>query len=150
LLCNGEAGIGKTALITEFARVAQEKNQDLIVAYGQSDAQTGMGDPYLPFREIMEQLTGDIEGKLARGTISRENANRLQDFLKFSARAIVDVGPDLIGIFVPAAGLVTRIGAFVASETGFSKKSTKKQKNGLFLNSPASIRVTSLSSTPTF
>lgn len=57
----GEAGAGKTALVTEFARRAQDDHPDLIVAVGQGDAQTGAGDPYLPFREVMELLTGDVE-----------------------------------------------------------------------------------------
>jgi adenylate cyclase len=49
----GEAGSGKTALITEFARRAEEANADLVVAIGNCNAQTGIGDPYLPFREIL-------------------------------------------------------------------------------------------------
>ena len=32
----GEAGSGKTALVTEFARRVQERHEDLIVAVGQS------------------------------------------------------------------------------------------------------------------
>ncbi|RPI54172.1 MAG: ATP-binding protein, partial [Chloroflexi bacterium] len=61
LVCflTGEAGSGKTALVTEFARRAQEQYADLAVAVGQSDAQTGIGDAHLPFREVLGQLTGD-------------------------------------------------------------------------------------------
>ncbi|MFQ5792775.1 MAG: ATP-binding protein, partial [Acidobacteriota bacterium] len=47
----GEAGAGKTALVTEFARRAQERHEDLLVAIGDCNAQTGIGDPSLPFRE---------------------------------------------------------------------------------------------------
>lgn len=46
----GEAGAGKSTLVTEFARRAQVQHEDLVVALGTCDAQTGMGDPYLPFR----------------------------------------------------------------------------------------------------
>ncbi|MFQ5595803.1 MAG: ATP-binding protein, partial [Anaerolineae bacterium] len=42
----GEAGAGKSALVTEFAGRAQDAHRDLIVAVGQGDAQTGAGDPY--------------------------------------------------------------------------------------------------------
>ncbi|MFQ5855112.1 MAG: tetratricopeptide repeat protein [Anaerolineae bacterium] len=115
----GEAGAGKTALVTEFARRTQAQYDDLLVAVGQGDAQTGIGDPYLPFREVLGQLTGDVEGKLAQGAITQENAGRLRDFLNISGKALVDLGPDLIDIFVPGAGLVTRAGTFVAGKVGW-------------------------------
>lgn len=73
----GEAGSGKTALVTEFARRAQEAHADLLVAHGTCNAQTGLGDPYLPFREVLGLLTGDVEAKLAQGAITEENASRL-------------------------------------------------------------------------
>jgi adenylate cyclase len=124
----GEAGSGKTALISELTRRAQDRHKDLIVAYGQSDAQTGLGDPYLPFREILGQLAGDVEGQLARGAITQENATRLMDFIRFSGRAIVEVGPDLIGIFVPAAGLLTRVGAFLVDEAGVLERISEESE----------------------
>ncbi len=46
----GEAGAGKTALVIEFARRAQAAHPKLLVALGNCNAQTGMGDPYLLFR----------------------------------------------------------------------------------------------------
>lgn len=49
----GEAESGKTALITEFTRRVQECYADLIVAFGDCNAQTEIGNPYLPFREIL-------------------------------------------------------------------------------------------------
>jgi adenylate cyclase len=118
----GEAGSGKTALVTEFARRAQEAHEDLVVAVGQSDAQTGIGDAYLPFREVLGQLTGDVEAKLAQGAITEENAGRLRKLLVLSGQALVEVGPDLVGIFVPGVGLATRVGAFVAEKVGWLDK----------------------------
>jgi adenylate cyclase len=121
LVCfvTGEAGSGKTALVTEFARRAQQEHEDLVVAVGQSDAQTGKGDAYLPFREVLGQLTGDVEAKLAQGAITQENAGRLRTLLAFSGRALVEVGPDLIEIFVPWVGLATRAAAFAADKIGW-------------------------------
>lgn len=131
----GEAGCGKTTLIGEFARRAQEQHQDLIVAVGQSDAQTGIGDPYLPFRELLNQLTGGVEAKLAQGGITQENAGRLRKLLGLSGQALVDLGPDLIGIFVPGAGLATRASTFVAEKVGWLDKleqlTEKSQENKL-------------------
>jgi tetratricopeptide (TPR) repeat protein len=130
----GEAGSGKTALITEFARRVQEQHDDLIVAVGQSDAQTGVGDAYLPFREMLSQLTGDVDSELARGAITQENANRLRGLLRLSGQALVDVGPDLVGIFVPGAGLAMRMGGFVAEKVGWLEKLerlTERQREGV-------------------
>jgi predicted ATPase len=118
----GEAGSGKTTLVTEFARRAQQAHEDLVVAVGQSDAQTGIGDPYLPFREVLGQLTGDVDAKLAQGAITEENASRLRKLLVLSGQALVEVGPDLVGIFVPGVGLATRLGAFVAEKVGWLDK----------------------------
>lgn len=129
----GEAGGGKTTLVTEFARQAQRKHDDLVVAIGQSDAATGSGDPYLPFREIMGLLTGDVEAKLSEGAITEDNASRLRDLLRLSVHAIVEVGPDLIGIFVPGAGIAALVGTFVAEKAGWMDKLdrlTKKPKPG--------------------
>lgn len=104
----GEAGSGKTALLHEFSRNAQEKCEDLIVASGTCNAYTGIGDPYLPFREILGMLTGDIEAWWAAGAISRDHALRLWKVLPLSAQALVEVGCDLIGTFVPHAALLER------------------------------------------
>jgi predicted ATPase len=115
----GEAGAGKTALVTEFTRRAEDAHADLLVALGSCNAQTGIGDPYLPFREVLGFLTGDVEAGLAQGGITQENAGRLRDFLRLSGQALVDLGPDLIEIFVPGVALATRAGAFVAGSVGW-------------------------------
>jgi predicted ATPase len=115
----GEAGSGKTSLVTEFARRAQDQHQDLIVAVGQADAETGVGDPYLPFREVLGLLTGDVEAKLSQGAITQENASRLRRILALSGEALVECGADLIGVFVPGAALAMRAGMFVAGKAGW-------------------------------
>jgi adenylate cyclase len=118
----GEAGSGKTTLVTEFARRAQEQYTDLAVAVGQSDAQTGAGDANLPFREVLGQLTGDVEVKLAQGAITHENASRLRKLIVLSGQALVEVGPDLIGVFVPGALLAAKAGAFAVKKVGWMDK----------------------------
>jgi len=122
---SGEAGSGKTTLVQEFVRRAQAQDKDLAVAVGLCDAQTGVGDAYLPFREVLGQLTGDVEAKLAQEAITSENAGRLKNMLVLAGQAIVDVGPDLIGVFVPGVGLVTKLGAFVAEKVGWLDKLEK-------------------------
>ncbi|MFQ5856471.1 MAG: BREX system ATP-binding domain-containing protein [Anaerolineae bacterium] len=119
IFVTGEAGAGKTALVREFARRAQAKHHDMLVALGEADAQTGIGDPYLPFREVLRLLTGDMEAQLAEGAISSENAGRLRDFVGVSARVLLDLGPDLIEFFVPGVALAARVGTFVAERVGW-------------------------------
>jgi tetratricopeptide (TPR) repeat protein len=132
---SGEAGSGKTTLVNKFTRQAQENDKNLAVAVGLCDAQTGIGDAYLPFREVLGQLTGDVENKLAQGAITQENAGRLRSILALAGQAIVDVGPDLVGVFVPGVGLATKLGAFMAEKAGWLEKLDKladkpKQKVG--------------------
>jgi predicted ATPase len=104
----GEAGSGKTALVQEFTRRAQEAHADLIVASGNCNAYTGIGDPYLPFRGILELLTGDVEARWAAGAMTREHTRRLWHTLPLAAQALVEAGPDLIDTFVPRAALLER------------------------------------------
>ncbi|MBS3784263.1 MAG: AAA family ATPase, partial [Anaerolineae bacterium] len=104
----GEAGSGKTALVQAFARRAQEAHADLVVAGGNGNAHTGIGDPYLPFREILQLLTGDVEARWAAGTISTDHARRLWNTLPLAAEALLEHGLDLIDTFVPGAALVER------------------------------------------
>jgi DNA-binding SARP family transcriptional activator len=73
----GETGSGKTALLQEFSSLAQDSHKELVIAGGNCNAHTGIGDPYLPFREILELLTGDVEARWSAGTISRDHARRL-------------------------------------------------------------------------
>ncbi|MCB0163448.1 MAG: AAA family ATPase [Anaerolineae bacterium] len=92
----GQAGSGKTALVQAFARQAQAAVPDLLVAPGSCDAYLGLGDPYLPFREILQLLAGDVEPRWTRGDITLENARRVWGFLPQSIQTLKTVGPGLI------------------------------------------------------
>jgi predicted ATPase/DNA-binding SARP family transcriptional activator len=104
----GEAGSGKTALAQEFSRRAQDAQPDLVVASGNCNAHTGVGDPYLPFRHILELLTGDVAARWAAGAMTGEHARRLWNTLPLAAEALVEAGPDLIDTFVHGAALLER------------------------------------------
>jgi DNA-binding SARP family transcriptional activator/predicted ATPase len=104
----GEAGSGKTALIEEFARRAQEAHGDLVVAGGNGNAYTGVGDPYMPFREVLALLSGDVEARWAAGAISRQQATRLWNSLPPATQALTEVGPDLLDTFVSSEALLAR------------------------------------------
>jgi predicted ATPase len=104
----GEAGSGKTALVQEFARRAEDAHVDLVVASGNCNAHTGIGDPYLPLREVLGLLTGDVQARWAAGAITRPHARRLWNMLPLAVQALVEAGPDLIDTFVPRAALQER------------------------------------------
>ena len=123
----GEAGFGKTSLALAAARLAQQEHKDLLVAIGACDAQTGLSDPYLPFRELLGMLTGATDERVANEVTTAENAQRLRDFLRVSKNVIAEIGPDLIDIFIPGVGLATKAGAIVAGERGsFGRRSARQ------------------------
>jgi tetratricopeptide (TPR) repeat protein len=113
----GEAGAGKTALLDEFARQAAEACGNLIALRGQCNAHNGTGDLYLPFREMLQTLAGDVEGKRAGGTLSPEQARRSWEALPAVAAALVEHGPALIDRFVPGEALLQRVEGYAASSS---------------------------------
>lgn len=117
----GEAGSGKTALLSMFVERALDQHPDLVVGIGTCSSHSGISDPFLPFREILAMFTGDVERDLGRKIQSSKNKNRLKDFLKVSGQAIVELGPDLLDIFVPGSGIITRAGTFLAGKAGWLK-----------------------------
>lgn len=61
IFLSGEAGSGKTTLMNEFVHRAREAYPDLLVACGNCCAYFGQGDPYQPFRELLESFTEDLK-----------------------------------------------------------------------------------------
>ncbi len=112
----GGPGRGKTALLAEFGRQAMNANPDLLVASGQCNAYSCIGDPYLPFRDVMAMLTGDVEAKWDAGAITGEHAQRLWAAFPLVVQAVLDHGPDLLGVLVPDEAMLSR--AAVAAAAG--------------------------------
>lgn len=113
----GGAGRGKTMLVQEFARRAQADDPQLIVVRGTCKAQIGIGDPYLPFREALSMLTGDVEALWAGGLISTAHARRLWTFMPVAVAHLVDYGSDLINSFVPGQALLERATATSSADS---------------------------------
>ena len=107
----GGAGRGKTSLLQEFARRAQETQPDLIVAGSQGTAIAGAGDPFLPFREVLDLLGGNVAAPSAAGQMSAEQARRLWALLPQTTQAIVEHGPQLLDVFISARKLLARAAA---------------------------------------
>lgn len=112
---SGEAGWGKTSLLGEFSRLAQEVHPDLIALSGACTTATGDGDPYQPFREITRMLSGEVEGMWAAGAISRDHALRIWQMLPQIAAAFATHGPDLVKAFTSGSGLLRRLTAHESS-----------------------------------
>jgi tetratricopeptide (TPR) repeat protein len=119
LFITGETGSGKTALVRHFAQQALAADPDLVVAIGSGNAQIGVGDPYLPFREALAMLCGDAAAQQAVGKVAPENANRLRAMMARSIQVLVEVAPELVGIFVPGGKLVGTVGKAVVTKVGW-------------------------------
>ena len=104
----GGPGLGKTALLSEFARRAMAGLPDLLVARGNCSAISGLGDPYLPFRDVMAMLTGDVESRWLAGTISRDHARRLWGALPVVIPALLASGSTLVPAILAGEALFAR------------------------------------------
>lgn len=113
LLVTGSPGQGKTALIQELIHQALKIHPELAAAWGNSRAYFGSGDPYLPFREILEMLTGQVEHLWEAGSITQDHACRMWRLMPGSARALAQQGSALIGTFVPSHLLLQRVSSAV-------------------------------------
>lgn len=113
----GEAGSGKTALVTEFVRRAQVAHADLLVAFGNCNTQSGVGDPYLPFREVLNRLIGLSKNEWSEETTAPERAAPSAALPSVIGRALAEHGPDLIDIFIPGDALLAQLGDPSASRS---------------------------------
>ena len=116
LLISGCAGQGKTSLVQEFVRRALEAHPQLAAAWGDSRDYFGSGDPFLPFREILEMLTGQVEHRWEAGAITHDHARRMWRLTETCAQALVKHGSGLIGTFVSGKSLQERISFILREE----------------------------------
>lgn len=119
LFVRGDSGAGKTSLVTEFAARARASHPDLVVAVGRCDPQSGRDDAFLPFREVLQTLTGDASGAAPQdGTAPTDHPHRVR---VLSRDTVAALGPSLVGLFIPGGALLANVGLMVArkkSEAG--------------------------------
>jgi len=108
----GDPGAGKSALLAAFARQAIEAHPDIVIAAGDCNPQSGSEEPYLPFREILSDLTDENSHKSGPDSIEHPSSG----FLQTARRVVSEHGPDLIDIFIPGGALLTRVGAQAAQQ----------------------------------
>ncbi|MCB0047403.1 MAG: tetratricopeptide repeat protein [Caldilineaceae bacterium] len=128
-LISGRAGTGKTFLMSEFIRRAQEQYPDVIVAVGTCDAQSGLDNPYLPFREALNLLLGTADERLAQTLVTSENRQRISKITLKVTEILVASGPDLIGLVVPGGNLIAKLATQAAKlgKTSLEKTEIFKQ-----------------------
>lgn len=135
----GEAGSGKTALLNEFVRWALSTYDQVGVVGGVCSTHSGQGDPYQPFRDILQRLTGDIEAYRASGVLSPAEAHRLWGILPEALRALVEHGPDLIGSFVDGQTLALRAEAFTSAHAPWRARLTEIIQHAGQSQQPAAV-----------
>ncbi len=115
----GGPGQGKSALLDEFVRRAMRAHPELLVARGNCNAYAGAGDPYLPFRDVMAMLTGDLEGRWLASSMRRDHARRLWDALPLVMTCLLAWGPSLIGTLVDGDALLSRLAEATPGTNGW-------------------------------
>jgi len=119
MLVSGSSGQGKTALINEFIHQALKAHPSIAAAFGNSYAYFGSGDPFMPFREILEMLSGQVEHRWEAGSITHDLARRLWRLAAPCAQALVECGPALLGTFVPGHALLQRVSHIVPRQVSW-------------------------------
>ncbi|MFN2190511.1 MAG: AAA family ATPase, partial [Candidatus Promineifilaceae bacterium] len=117
IFISGEAGRGKTSLLSEFARQAIMTREDLLVAGGSSDVYSGSGAPLLPFRDIYRLLAGDFHNTGMDSILTSDLAKRLWRALPETAKILLDQGPHLIDTLISGELLEQRLAAVVPQKS---------------------------------
>lgn len=107
----GSAGRGKTALMMEFIRRAVETHPELVASGGICSAYAGIGDPYLPFREVLGGLTGDLETYWISHAHYQNYVHRIWQALPTTLQVLAEHAPYLLEVLVPGKALLARAAA---------------------------------------
>ncbi len=104
----GDAGSGKTALLEAFVRSTAESHPETQVIWGTCRAFGGQSDPYLPFREALAILTGDVEAAYVSGLITRHQAMELWQAMPMRLQSLTVHSPELTNTLIAGPALLSR------------------------------------------
>jgi len=122
---SGEAGSGKSALLQEFMRRSLTAHPNLVVGWGTCNAFFGQGVPYLPFRDVMNMLAGDIEPLYANGAISRSQATHWIASFPCVVQSLLEHGPGLLNGILSGSALAARMSAILPGKTSWRQRIEK-------------------------
>lgn len=123
----GSAGSGKSALARAFVEQSCRRYADLIPVSGACTAYVGIGDPYLPFREQLDLLTGEIALPYESGGINAEVVRRLWELLPHACDALLEHGADLIGTFRSGNAIAARVAQALDAGAPVAAQATRLQ-----------------------
>lgn len=104
----GQPGSGKTVLIRAFERDVLDAMPNLLVVRGRCSAHWHGGDPFLPFRQVLAELLGDVDLDWANGLLTPSEAADLWTSIPTAVAAVLDRGPQLLGTLIDSEALCER------------------------------------------
>lgn len=105
---SGGPGRGKTALVRAFTQQEHFDQNDVLIAWGTCNAFSGIGDPYLPFREICTLLSGELKERHRTESITQRQALQLWHAFPTMLEALLSIGNDLVNTLVPGDTLLSQ------------------------------------------
>ncbi|MEZ4683488.1 MAG: helix-turn-helix domain-containing protein [Caldilineaceae bacterium] len=123
----GEAGRGKSSLLTEFARRVDSAHAHVTIVGGSCNAFAGTGDPYLPFRDIFNALMGEADTHWSQA-ISTQQTKQLQQQLPYTVQLPMEHSPDLLNVLYFQQSPVSTSHRFRSKPTSPSSASGGKDK----------------------
>ena len=109
-LITGEPGTGKTSLANLFMDEINSSSDKVIIVSGLCYIHSDYNIPYQPFKEILKELIQDVTREEQLSETKKSRSQTLKEALSFTAKAICDHAPDLIGSFVPGASVLSALG----------------------------------------
>ena len=103
----GDAGQGKTGLLRELSRRSLARHPKLAVAFGTCDAYSGVGDPYLPFRQIAGNLTGEVDPLVSGGFMEEHRALELLQSAPMFLEVLDRRASEIVSLVLPDLGLIS-------------------------------------------
>ncbi|MBI4317997.1 MAG: DUF2791 family P-loop domain-containing protein [Chloroflexi bacterium] len=113
----GDAGSGKSTLVSEFAERAARTHEHLVVVGGCCNPQLDAGAPFAPFWDIVQLLAGDLEPTQRQPGTGYIDHRRLRALLPCSLQTLVERGSGLIDNLVPANVLASGAHALAPNQT---------------------------------
>ena len=112
----GEAGRGKSSLLQAFARQATGTVPECLITWGACNAFFGRGDAYLPFRQALALLSGDVEQSWRGGAITTDQVSRLWAAMPLMGKLLAEKGQAMVMTLVDGRALLARIGQTISPD----------------------------------